>query len=163
MNIQIMNPAGAFKRVADFRTGVDPDGEVISYGGVYLPMRANAAIARGALVSLVVPTATQSLSVKERVTGDLTSMTVGIAMEAATAADVLAGKLILVCIQGHALVNVGAGVPAAGNWGQHSATTGIVAPTAAAIDATIINGDILGVFLGTKDANNRASFWFQPR
>lgn len=157
--IQIENPNAALRTVLDYRTGVSAEGEAIAYGGLFLPFRANAAVSRGALVAFVVPTQTVPLSVKERVVGDLTSMTVGVAVETATAA----GQVILVCLLGGCLVNVGAAVVAAGEYGVHSGTAGLVASSAAAIDATIINGNILGVFLGTKDASNRASFFFQPR
>lgn len=154
---QITNPFSKFDGVSDFRTGVTNDGELLAVGGIYLPFRANAAIQKGALVALVVPTATVPLSVKERVTGDLTSMTIGVAINAAVAA----GDTVQVCVFGHCLAFVGAGTPAQGDYGIHSATTAIIAPSAAAIDATIITGNILGVFLGVKSAANLASFFFR--
>jgi hypothetical protein len=154
---QIGNALGAYKPVTDFRTGVDSEGEMIAYGGIYIPFRANAAIARGALVAFVVPTASAPLSVKERANADLFTMTAGVAMNAATAAD----QIVTVCVFGQCLVNVGSGTPAAGNYGVHSATTGIVGPASAAIDASTVN--LLGVFQGVKTSDDRCGFWFNPR
>lgn len=156
---QIVNPSAKLKQVTDFRTGLTNSGELIAEGGIYLPFRANAAIAAGALVAFVVPTATVPLSVKERVNADLFTMTVGVAMNAAVAA----GDQVTVCVFGASIVNVGAGTPVIGDYGIHSATTAIVAPSSAAIDATIINSNLLGVFLGVKDANNKCSFFVNIR
>ncbi len=157
MTIQLITSAlGSNRTVTSYVNGVDADGELIAYGGIYLPFRANAVIAKGALLAFVVPTATVPLSVKERVTGDLTVLTAGVAMKAAT----VAGQIIDVCVFGACQINVAGGTAAAGSYGIHSATTGIVDVAATALDATSINGNVLGFFQGAKDANNRAGFFY---
>lgn len=156
---QITNPSAKLKQVTDFRTGLTASGELIAEGGIYLPFRANAAIGKGALVAFVVPTATVPLSVKERVNADLFTMTAGVAMNAAVAA----GDQVTVCVYGASLAQVGAGTPVIGDYGLHSATTAIVAPANTQPDATTINSNLLGVFLGVKDANNLCSFWVNIR
>lgn len=160
---EITHPLGGSSlgtAVTDFRTGKDADGnELAVTENIVLHLRANAAIAKGDLVSFVVPTATVPLSVKQTAVADTSWMKRGIAMAAATAA----GQVIPVCVFGHCLVNVGAGTPVAGDYGTpHGATAGLVAVVAAASppDATTVVGTVLGVFLGTKDANNLASFFF---
>lgn len=156
---QITNPSNKLKQTTDFRTGLTTSGELIAEGGIYLPFRANAAIGKGALVALVVPTATVPLSVKERINADLFPLTLGVAMSAAVAA----GDQITVCVFGACLAQVGAGTPVIGDTGLHSATTAIIAPQNAQLDATSINSNVLGVFLGVKDANNLCSFFVNIR
>lgn len=152
---QLTNPLARHQQVTNFTTGLTPEGELIAYGTRIETFRANAAIARGRVVALVVPTTTAPLSVKERASGDLTPLTIGVAVTSA-----VAGQEVQVCTRGHCQVFVGAATAAAGNYGIHDSTTGEADVASAAPDATTVTGNILGVFLGAKDANNLAPFWF---
>ncbi len=152
---QLTNPMSKLQGTTNFTTGLTPDGELIPYGTRIETFRANAAIARGRLVCFVVPTSTAPLSVKERASADITPLTIGVA-----ATSAVAGQEVLVCTRGHCQAFVGAATAAAGNYGIHDSTTGELDPVSAAIDAAVVTGNVLGVFLGAKDANNLAPFWF---
>lgn len=155
---QITNPLARLQGVTNFTSGKTPEGELINYGSRIETFRANAAIARGRLLAIVPPTATNPLSVKERVTGDLTPLSIGIAVTSA-----VAGQEVQVCTYGHCEAFVGAATAAAGNYGIHDTVAGEIDVASSAPDATTISGNILGIFLGAKDASNLAPFWFDRR
>lgn len=156
----INNAPGVFKQVSDFRTGVAPDGELIPYGGIYIAMRANAAITKGQALSFVVPTASVQLSVTPRATIDKIALFAGIAMNTAAS-----GAQVIVCVYGHCLAAVHSGTTAAaGEYGIFDGTNaGVIQRTATEIAAADLNGSCLGAFLGTKDSNNLVSFWLNVR
>lgn len=155
-NRDISNPLGALQKVSDFTTGLTADGELIAYEQVVETYRANAAVTKGYLVCMVVPTTTAALSVKHRTSSDITPLTVGVALESAAA-----GAPVRVCVRGHCQAYVGSATAAAGDYGIHDSTTGEIDPVSAAIDAAVITGNILGVFLGAKDSGNLAPFFMK--
>lgn len=159
----IVNPAGGLSMsvpVSDHRTGRDANGNPLAYHQGIAYFQSSGAIAEGDLVSLVPPSAADTpLRVKQAVTGDIAAVKIGVALNATTAT----GQMVQVCVRGFCHVNVGSGTPAAGGFGTPSSTAGQVTYTAAGSppDATTVVGTLLGVFLGAKDSNNRAPFWFQ--
>lgn len=162
---QLTNPKGASSMstlVTDYRTGKDASGNDLPGPQVVEYFEANAAIAVNDLVSLVVPTATVPVRVKTAAVADVSYLKIGVALKAATAA----GQVIPVCTSGTCRVNVGTGTPAAGDFGiPDTATAGEVEVVAAASApaATTVVGTVLGAFLGTKDAANRAYFYFDRK
>jgi hypothetical protein len=150
----LTNPAGLYKQTTDFRIGKTATGESHSYGGMYLPFRANAAVAKGQALAFVAPTAALPLSVKPRVNADISPLFAGIAMEAKAA-----GEVVMVCVFGFCEAWVDTADPVAGNYGVLSATTGAVGVASAAIDATTVAGTVLGFFLHEEDADNLAPFF----
>lgn len=157
---QLVNPAGGASMsslVTDYRTFLDTEGGSVALHTEVVVFQASGAIARGDLVSLVSPTAAGTpLRVKQAATADAGVRKIGVALEAAAAT----GDLIEVCVGGFCFVNVGAGTPAADNAAVASAATAGLAAVGT-IDATTVAGTVLGVFLGAKDAANRAPLWLQ--
>lgn len=160
----IINPAGSLSMsvaVSDHRTGRDANGNPLAYKQEVVVFQSSGAIAVGDLVSLVPPSAADTpLRVKQAAVADIAVLKIGVALTASTAT----GQSVQVVTNGFCHVNVGSGTPAAGGFGSPSgATAGLVAYTAAASppDAATVVGTLCGVFLGAKDSNNRAPFWFQ--
>lgn len=153
MEITIANPFGANQQVSDFTTFVTADGELIKSGAeTYVTLRANAAVAKGQVVALVVPTATTPLSVKPMVTGDSDSLFFGVAENAAAA-----GGAVKVCTGGVCQVGVGAQTVAFGNFVRKpSATAGEPVVNGTAPAATDVIGSLYGVTLGAKNSANLA-------
>lgn len=150
---RVINPLNAYKTVSDNRTMKADDGEAVDVGSTVVPYRAAGAISAGDVVCLLAPPdAVTPMSVTPKVTARLLPSVIGVAMEAATAA----GQVIDVCTFGLAFVNVGAGTPAANNTATVQTNSAQAGVSAAENDATTIVGSILGVYLGAKDANNRA-------
>jgi hypothetical protein len=157
---ELINPTGGASMssiVSDFRTFKDTEGGSLALHTEQVRFQASGAIALGDLVSLVSPTAaTTPLRVKQAATADIGVRKIGVALNAAAAT----GDPVDVCIGGFCFVNVGSGTPAADGGAVASAATAGLAATAT-IDATTVAGTVLGVFLGTKDAANRAPLWLQ--
>jgi hypothetical protein len=156
---QLANLIGAHQSVSDFRTFKTADGELIKSGvEEYVFVQANAAIARGNVVSWVVPTATTPLRVANTATTDDSRLIVGIAEQAATAA----GQVIRVCRKGITEVDVAAQTAAFGDRLSPPSTTagkGITSTTDP--DATSVVGTGLGTTLAAKDANNFAPVFLE--
>lgn len=152
----ILNPAGAYRQVADFTTWVDGFGFELNYGEQDIETyRANAALAKGDACIFVAPTATVPLSVTG-LTGNTNGVSLsfaGVAMEA-----IAIGAYGRICVRGYCRVQVGTAAPAAYDVAvRNGSQTGAVAVTAqAAVDATIIVGMQFGVFLAAKDGSNLA-------
>lgn len=145
---QIPNPLGAFKTVPDFTLGVSDAGELITPEIEVVQYRANAAITKGQALMFVAPTTTVPLSVTPMTAAAADRLHAGAAMHAASA-----GQLVGVAINGHCMVNVGAGTAAAASYVLVPATTTGVYDVDAAVTAT---KTIVGIFWGVKDANNLA-------
>jgi hypothetical protein len=159
----LSNPIGAFKTVTDFRTGKDADGQPLEMYAEVVDGIADSTLAVGQLVVRIVPTATQPMRIgKAAGTGGGVHPTAfnvaGVCIKAATA-----GQPTQYVKYGFCLVNVANGTPAIGDMGVPSATQGVVDAVALAtgIAATTFAGNILGQFLGTKDSNNLAAFWYE--
>lgn len=157
---QLNNPLGGASMssvVSDFRTFKDAEGGTVAVHTEQVRFQASGAIAAGDVVSIVSPTAaTTPLRVKQAATAETGVRKIGVALNAATAT----GDPVDVCIGGFCFVNVGTGTPAANDSAVPSgATAGLAA--VATIDASTLTGAVLGVFLGTKDAANRAPLWLQ--
>jgi hypothetical protein len=155
----LTNPVGAFRTVSDFRTGRDASGFKLDFASTEIlgDGIANGAIAVGDIVVRVVPTATQGLRYAKGGATPGGWTVAGVALSKAAAA----GNAVQIATRGFALVNVGAGTPAAGDVATVGATAGqagvIVAGTGVA--ATDVAGSILGEFLGAKNADNLAPVW----
>jgi hypothetical protein len=150
----ITNPLGAHQTVTDFTTGVDRDGQLIHYSFNSVPIRANAAIGKGEVLSWVAPTTTVPLSVTPMAAATVGSLFAGVAAKAAAAGAVV--EVILP--HSVALVDCGASTIAAGTVIVKPTTTG-KALNSAALDATTIAGTVIGVALGAKNASNQALCW----
>lgn len=156
----VSNPLNAHRVVSDNRTMKDDSGEALNVGKTTRFFRAAAAISAGDIVCLLAPAAAGTpMSVTPKVTARLLPSVIGVAEKAATAA----GQIIPVVIEGLAFVNVGAGVPAADNTATVQTNSVQAAVVAAENDATTIVGATLGVFLGVKDANNKAPVYVYRR
>lgn len=154
MTIQaINNPLGAGKQVSDFRTFKDSAGETVGAPlSTVDSLRANATIARGEVLMFVVPTATVPLSVTPMTAAGADNLFAGVATKAATA-----GQVVDFVTDGFAFVDVAAETTAFGTTLEAPATTTGKAEVAAAEPtATTIVGTVIGMALGTKDANNLA-------
>lgn len=148
----ISNSQGAHRVVSTFVTDQDDGGEALHQPTGITEYRANAAISVGQVVSFVAGTATVPLSVKPMATGDSVLIFAGIAQNSA-----IAGETVQVAQVGHALLAIGAGTPAFGEYlTKPAVTAGLGVNTATAIDATTVAGTVLGVFVGTKAASNLA-------
>ncbi len=147
----IVNPVGAHKTVSDFRTLKTDDGELLLMGDeLYTWVQADAAIAKGEAVSLIVAaSATVPMRGVKMPTATDGRLFVGIATEAATAA----GQIIQVCTRGIVEVLANAQTVAFGdlivkpgtNAGEP--TFGSTDPDAATVVSTV-----LGVCLAAKNA-----------
>ena len=154
-HMTISNPNGAFKTVADFRLPVSDEGELVVPEQEVTTYRANAAVAIGQALMWVAPTATVPVSVSPMTSAIDKRFFAGVALEAAAA-----GEDVLVGIEGHFLISVGATTPAASNFViAPDATTGVFG-TDATPDAT---DSLLGINWGVKDANNLAFAFISRR
>lgn len=163
---QISSAFGAFQTVTDFRTGKNADGSLLDQYNEPFEIRANVALALGDLVTYVVPTAAIPVSVTNAVaTGGAGTFLGGFRVAGVVLKAVAAGGTASVNKFGHCLVNVGAGTPVIGDMGVLGATAGQVDVIAAAtgIAAGTFVANVAGIFLGTKDANNLAAFWYDLR
>ena len=149
----------------DLRTGRTDNGQLVPYGGIVLPFRANAAIVAGQALTFVVPTTGVNgtglpLSVKPWAITDPLWLFAGIAVSPAAT-----GVLVPVCILGHclALVNVATTVTIGDRIVTEPTNAGVVTSTAVAVAATDLNDNSLGIALGAKDANNLVSIWLHVK
>lgn len=124
-------------------------GEAASFWSVDVPLVCADTILVGDAVAWTAPGTVEKFDVSDA----LPELFAGVAVEGGTA-----GKVIVVTVFGHARVNVGASAPALGTLAGIGAADGLLA-SVAAIDATAVAGDNVGVFQGAKDANNRAPVW----
>lgn len=154
-HMTISNPNGAFVTVSDFTNPVSDTGELVVPEQEVTTYRANAAITKGQALSWVAPTTTVPVSVTPMASATDDRFFAGVALEAAAA-----GEDLLVGIEGHFQINVGATTPAASNFViVPDATTGVFGT-----DATPDDGDTLvGINWGTKDANNLAFAFISRR
>lgn len=161
----ITNPAGAHKTVTDFRTGKDADGFTLDWYSETVDAIANGTIAVGDLLTLVVPTSTVPMRVNKVAAGAAGTFLGGYTIVGICSKAAVAGGPTQFVKYGFCLVQVGAGTPAIGDMGVLSATAGQVDVIVAAtgIVAGTFVSNVAGEFLGTKDANNLAAFWFNLR
>lgn len=112
--------------------------------------------AAGDTVTLVYDATAKTLKVEPwdtNASGQTDSIGVGVAIDPITTN----GKAGRVVLAGFAEVNVASGTAAEGSLATGSTTKGVAVVTAA--DATTVVGTTLGVFLGVKNASNRAPIW----
>lgn len=142
------NPSGAFKTVPDFTLGVTGAGELVTPELRIATYRADAAITQGQALMFVAPTTTVPISVTPMTAAAADYLFCGAALAACAA-----GGYCDVVIEGHCLINVGAGTAAAASYAVVPATTTGVFD----VDATPDDGDTLaGIFWGVKNAANLA-------
>ena len=156
----IINPAQLGKTVSDFRTYLDDDGNLISaLEQDIVDAVAGGAVSRGQLVRITTPaTATAKAQMTAAAAALGGYLVYGVAMANAAGA----GAQLQVCVRGLCRVFVGAGVAATDNWGSMSpATAGLCLPNVGTPANTVAVGEHLGVFLGAKDTNNLAPFFFK--
>lgn len=157
----ILNPNQLGKTVSDFRTYVDDDGNLISaLEQVIVDTICAGNVLRGQLVRITNPaTATAKAQTTVCAAALAGYLVYGVAMTNSPAA---AGSSLQVCVRGLCRVFVGAGVAAVDNWGSMSpATAGLCLPNVGTPANTVTLGEHLGVFLGAKDTNNLAPFFFK--
>jgi len=161
MDKTINNPLQAYRTVTDYRTGLGADGFALDYYNEVIEAVANGTIAVGDLLTLVVPALTTGLRVNKVASGGAGTFlgafgVVGVCMDAATI-----GQPTSFCKYGYCLVNVGAGTAAAGDMAVTGATAGQADVIAAAtgLAATTFAGNVVGTFLGAKNAANLAPVW----
>lgn len=163
---QIASAFGAFQTVTDFRTGKNADGSLLDLYNEPFEIRANVALALGDLVTFVVPTSTVPVSVTNAVaTGGAGTFLGGFRVAGVVLKATALGGAAQVNKYGFCLVNVGAGTPVIGDMGVPGASAGQVDVIAAAtgIAAGTFVANVIGIFLGTKDASNLAAFWYDHR
>jgi hypothetical protein len=150
-------PNGGFNKTTTFVSGVDDDGQPHEYGCLYGTFRANAAIAKGDLVSWVNPTASVPVSVTPMPTAATDLDFVGVALEACAA-----GKYVRVGVLGFVLVDMAAQTSAAGEYLINPTTTAGKGIRAAAptFDAALITGSVLGRVFGVKNATTNLALCF---
>ena len=153
----------ANKAVTDFRTGKYTDGYTLDMYNETVDAIANGTIAVGDLLTRVVPTATQGLRVNKVASGGAGTFLgafrlAGICVKAA----VIGGQTQYVKY-GFCLAQVGAGAPVIDDMAVCGVTAGQVDAIAGAtgITAATFVGNVLGNFLGTKDASNLAALWYE--
>lgn len=145
------NPSGAFVTVPNFTLGLDSNGGLVTPELRVATYRANAAITAGQALNFVAPTATVPISVTPMAAATADYLFAGVALDACAA-----GGYVNVGIEGHMLINVGAGTAAAASYAVVPATTTGVFDVDDAPDA----GDaVAGIFWGVKNANNLAFAW----
>lgn len=121
------------------------------------PQTGAVAIAANDAVALVWDGSAKTIKVEALDTdasGQSASIGVGVALDAAAASS---GKSVRVVVFGYAKVNVASGTAAEGSLAIGSTTKGIAGVVAA--DATTVVGTAIGVYLGAKDADNKAPVW----
>lgn len=133
----IANPFSSYAATSDFRTGLADNGMEHVYGGkVTGVFRANAAVDAGEVVTFVVPTAANPLSVTPA--SAVNTLCAGVAETSAAA-----GELVTVCLEGNTFVIAGGSITAGNVIGGGSSAKA----TAVTVDATILAGAILGFAL----------------
>lgn len=140
----LSNPRGANRTVTSFLEGVSEDGDILDAPCTVHSYVANAAIARGAIVMFVAPTATQELRVTPMTSAADDRLFAGVAVESADAA----GDVVVVATSGHALA-LCEDTPAFGDVFTKPTTAGIANTASTDPDATAVVGSIFGTVLGT--------------
>lgn len=140
----IANPQSAMAATSDFRTGFADNGIEHVYGGKTTGVfRANAAVDVGEVVTFVVPTAANPLSVTPA--SAVNTLCAGVAETSAAAGD-----NVTVCLSGNTFVIAGGSVSAGNVLGGGSSAKA----TAVTVDATILAGAILGFALADGSADD---------
>lgn len=147
----ITNPNNVFGETSENSNYFDTEAEFLNTGA--------AAIVQGDAVALkytVAGTLLECEAYDTDASGQSAFIGAGVAKEA-----IAVNATGRICIFGFAKVNVSANTPAKSNACIGTTTAGIC--NAVVADATTVATTVLGVFLGVKDANNRAPVWVSPR
>ena len=149
----ISNPLSSFAATSDYRTGLADNGTTHVYGGKETALfRANATITVGQVLTFVVPTAANPLSVTPSTS--VTTLCAGVAETAGSAGD-----LVRVCTSGNTFVVLGGTVAAGGVIGGGSSAKA----TAVTVDASTLAGAVLGFALAGGDADEIVPAYISKR
>lgn len=154
---------GANKPVADYRTGKYTDGFVLDMYNETVDGIANGTIAVGDLLTRVAPTATVAPRVNKVASGGAGTFLGAFRLAGICVKAAVAGGQTQYVKYGFCLAQVGAGAPAVDDMAVPGVTAGQVDVIVGAtgIAATTFAGNILGTFLGVKDAANLAAMWYE--
>ena len=158
----ITNPSAAFQKVSDFLTYEDDSDNLLDYPRVVDTFIAAGTIAKNDWVGFVGASATAALKVEKLDVSDAFAATVciGVALEGAAAGD-----RVQVVTRGVAICNINdTGTIALGDVAvKHATADGASGVTAiASLDATVVAGSILGIYLGPEiGTTGFAPVWVQ--